>query len=129
MLPGFAFLFGLGSLFVAACNPTPRLAPEDPNTRRLRDWLYQCDHAGGHLALYNDIPADYRAYLEEQGELERCPATWIDLACHYRTSVCVQRTKYFLWRAKKEGMPEDYCAIWHYCYYDCLLSHRKQWDQ
>ena len=121
MLPGFAFLFGLGSLFFAACNPKPRLAPYYSNAFQLEQQLEEWDRIPVYRCwrLSICIPPDYVETLEEATALQKpfsvSPPDWTDLAIIRHSSIAIERCKYFEWRCKKEGVEFDYATVIKYC--------------
>lgn len=121
MLPGFAFLFGLGSLFVASCTPKPLLPRYDSEAQRLENYLRDCDRDGfdGGWSLISCAPPEYVEAIKEEYKLyekiRRTPYYWAELACARGTSVAQERCRYFQWRCKKDNIPFDYAIVIKYC--------------
>ena len=121
MLPGFAMLFGLGSLFVSACSAKPRPAPYDPQTQQLERFLRKVDAEpiNGILRPYSAVPPDYPGADPAARRADRGPGIslmfWEDLARCHHTTIAQERCEYFRWRCQQAGIPFDYGTVIRYC--------------
>lgn len=129
MLPGFSFLLGLGSLFVAACWP-PAQKPGNTKqdwdnfymTEQLKKWDAETIEGSGYkIRIY--APLDYPPAIEAGKDPMRpswkreynCPLGWDEFAMYYKTSMAEARCEYFRWRCEKEGVYFYFPAAWRYC--------------
>lgn len=123
MFPGFAFLFGLGSLFVSSCNAKPAAVPLDADIETLKQFLRKCDQecvCRKQGDIWNVHP-DYLAEIKDKYDLpqrftEYFPYTYFDLASCKGTCAAEERCEYFRWRCKKEDIAFDYATTLEYCY-------------
>lgn len=115
MLPGFSFLLGLGSLFVASLNPTPRYR-STPSDFERSEFFAQCRRWRGELSGGVQVPKDYLDEIRDEYKIPEHPryVGFTTLAANKETSVAIELFKYFEWKSKKEGVKFVSAGAWEY---------------
>ena len=103
MLPGFSFLLGLGSLFVAAFKSTPRYQSL-PSDFEKEEFRIQLRHWNAEIHGMQ-VPRDYLAAIAEEYNLpdQLNYVGFSNLAANKGTCIAEERQKYFEWRCRKDG--------------------------
>lgn len=125
MLPGFAFLLGLGALCASAATAKPRPAQVSKEWLQLYRFLQDAD---SETVLYDNckstiyVPVDYPPLTKEVADFsyredtarfgKNVLVSWCDFARFYECSIAEARYDYFRWRCKNEGIPFDNSTVW-----------------